>query len=179
MDNKSNQIGLINVVIGVAVMFLVLMQRNISSPQELLYWIATGMFLYHWYWGLVYFIKYLGATESFLELFFDFVIVGVLVSTMFWIDTPAVWFLMNGIVFIFAIIKYVLALKLRKLPERETAYVKRKISLEVPAVVLFLLGAIIGSFFDLGLLLGILVVVGHTLAIAFFIKTNVYFLHKT
>lgn len=174
MDKKNIQLGLINVIMGGGFLIMLLMLRSVPSLQDFLFWIATALWFYHWYWGLIFVITNCGATEDFLELAFDFIIVGTLVSTLFWIDMPRVWFTLNAFTFLFAIIKYQLILKTRKLTPKVTKYVKEKLKIEWGALVSLTAAVIISILYGQYLLLAGLTIAIHLLSIIYIVYTKLY-----
>lgn len=174
MDNKSQQINLINVVLGGGFLVLLLMLRSVPNLQDAVFWVATVMWFYHWYFGVTFVIKNCGATENFLELAFDFFIVGTVVSTMFWLDVPRIWFALNAAAFILAVIKYWLVLKTRKLNKSVEKYIRSKLMVQYGAVISLSAATIISSFYGQNLLLGILTIVFHALAITYMMYARIY-----
>jgi len=174
MDSKNTQIGLTNVVMGGGILLLLLMLRSFTNLQDRIFWVATAMWFYHWYFGLTFVIKNYGATENFLELAFDFIIVGTLISTLFWIDVPKLWFALNATTFLFAVIKYILILKTRKLPENIKKYLREKLKIQCGAVFSLTAAMIISIFYGQNLILGLLTVVFHALAIAYMMFIKLY-----
>ncbi len=126
MRDSDIQLGLINVVIGGALLWLLLMERSLYSASDIFFFLATLTFLVHWYWGLVAYIKYVGATEGLWEFMLDILAVGSQVSTVFWINFPPIWFCLNGFSFLMAIGKYSLSLRSRTLPDKVVNYIKEK-----------------------------------------------------
>jgi len=174
MGKKDIQIGLINVIMGGGFLIMLLMLRSVPTLQDLLFWIATAMWFYHWYWGLTFVVTNCGATEDFLELGFDFIIIGTLVSTLFWIDTPRIWFTLNAFTFLFAILKYQLILKTRKLTPKVTKYVKDKIKIEWGALIGLIAAVIVSILYGQNLLLAGLTIACHLLAIGYIAFTKLY-----
>lgn len=166
MNDKDTQAGLINVVMGGALLLALLAFKTLGSKTELVYWAATLTFFIHWYWGLHYFIKHLGATGNLFEIGLDFAIVGVVVSTLFWISVPLIWFSLNAAAFFLAAVKYVLALATRKLSAAKKKYAVAKLRIEVMAIILFLIGvAQICYFPHLRAVLGLAVIASHGLTV--------------
>jgi hypothetical protein len=177
MDSKSIQIGLINVVMGVGFLLLLLMQRTLTSNEAWIFWIATATFFFHWYWGLVYFINYIGPTQNFPEMALDLIGVGLVVSAMLWIDVPYIWFGIFAATFAFAVIKYLLAARFRKLSSRVKSYINEKIKIEAGALIMFVAGAFLTFYYKAALGLGILTLALHLLTVSYLLFKKVYTLH--
>jgi len=177
MDSKNIQIGLINVVMGVGFLLLLLMQRTLTNLEAWIFWIATATFFFHWYWGLVYFISYVGPTENMAELAFDFVTVGVVISTLVWLDVPYIWFAIFAATFACAVAKYLLAQKYRRLSSHLKNYISEKIRIHVVATVLFMTGSILAFAYKFTLFLGILALALHLFTLGYMQMRKVYNLH--
>lgn len=176
MDTKNIQIGMINVVIGGAMLWFLILQRSIVSAENLFFWLATGTFIIHWYWGLVAYVRYVGATEELAEFCLDIVAVGAQVSTIFWINYPLVWFVLNASSFILAIAKYYISLKTRRLSHHLTAYIQDKMRLHSIGIVGMLAGAVAALYFNPLWLLGLITLVMHIAAMSYLIAKKVYVL---
>lgn len=174
MDNKSVQIGLTNVIIGGAILWLVVMERNMVTLQSVFFWLATVTFIGHWYWGLVAYIKYLGPTENLIEFFLDLAAVIALISTIFWINIPPMWFFLNGLSFSLAVTKYIVSLKTRKLSPALVDYIKEKMRIHSAGVVGILLGIPGALYFNPVWLLGLLTLVIHSSLIIYLTLKKVY-----
>ena len=174
MDSKTTQIGLTNVVIGSALVWLMIMQRNIVSWEGLLFWLATLTFIGHWYWGLIAYIKYIGPTENLLEFFLDLAAVGSLVSTIFWLGMPLVWFLLNALSFSLAITKYVISLKTRQLSPALISYIKEKMRIHSAGVAGILLGVPAVMYFKPVWVLALLTLLIHLLLIIYLTVNKIY-----
>lgn len=177
MDTKNIQIGMVNVVIGGAMLWFLIVQRSLNL-DTVFFWLATGTFIIHWYWGLVAYVRYVGPTEELGEFCLDIIAVGMQVSTIFWINTPVIWFILNGLSFSLAIAKYLLSLKTRKLPHRVVEYIKEKTKLHSLGVVGMFAGAIAAIYFQPQWLLGLITLVVHILAMYYLIIRKVYVLHE-
>jgi hypothetical protein len=176
MDSKNIQIGLINVVIGGALIWLLIAQRSLVSLENLFFWLATGTFIIHWYWGLIAYVRYAGPTEDLAEFFLDMVAVSAQVSTIFWIGFPFFWFILNGFSFLMAIAKYVLTLRTRKLSPQVTDYIKDKLKLHAGGVVGMAAGAVAAMYFQPLWILGLAALLAHLLALSYLIAKKVYVL---
>jgi len=174
MENKNVQIGLINVVIGGALLWLVLMQRSLVSASDIFFYLATATFLVHWYWGLVAYIQHVGPTQNLWEFMLDIVAVGSQVSTIFWINLPPVWLCLNGLSFLLAIVKYSLSLKNRSLPAKVSAYVREKRRLHSVGLAGMALALILVNYLRPIWLLGLLTLLSHLAAMAYLSHKKVY-----
>jgi len=178
MDTKNIQIGMVNVVIGGAMLWYLLLQRNLGNLETLFFWLATGTFIIHWYWGLVAYVRYVGATEELAEFCLDIVAVGMQVSTIFWITVPVVWFILNGVSFSLAIAKYLISLKTRKLSQRVIEYIKEKTTLHSFGVVGMFGGAVAAFYLKPLWLLALITLIAHLAAMTYLITKKIYALSE-
>ena len=177
MESKDIQVGLINVVMGGAILWYLLGERNLFSLELLIFWLATGSFLFHWYWGLIAFVRYIGPTESFAEFMLDIAAVCAQVSTIFWIGFPLLWFALNGISFTLAILKYVLTLRTRGLSAPLADYVKEKMRIHAAGAAGMFLGAFMSfHFFGYVWFFGLLTLISHLLVMSYLMAKKVYVL---
>ena len=174
MKDADIQIGLINVVIGGALLWLVLMQRSLASASDVLFYLATATFLVHWYWGLIAYIKHVGPTDNLWEFMLDILAVGSQVSTVFWINLPPVWFMLNGFSFLMAIVKYSISLKTRALSDKVSGYIREKRRLHSVGL-LGIAGAIVLVFYVQPFwVLGLATLLSHLAAMAYLSYKKVY-----
>jgi hypothetical protein len=174
MKDADIQIGLINVVVGGALLWLLVMERSLLSLENLFFWLATITFLIHWYWGLIAYVKYVGPTQQLAEFFVDILAVGLQVSTIFWINFPTIWFVLNAASFLMAVCKYLLSLRLRALSAPIKLYIREKLQLHSVGIIGMLIGAVATFLTGNWWLLGLITLLAHLAALWFLIAKRVY-----
>lgn len=146
---KSQAVQLIAVKI-VWVTLMILLFYNLLDYHRIEHYFltaATFIMLIHVWWGAVFYIRNVGHTKHMIELPVDISLTGLLVMAVFSLDNIVKWFIIFGTFFTIAIIKYIIGLPKSK-NSAVRRYISTKIKVESPAILLFYLGAVVGTVFD-------------------------------
>lgn len=139
-----------------ALLFIMLLRyKSIKNLPDIFIYGATIILILHIWWGAFFIVKYHKLQDSLILFFLNLIMLIVLFFVPFVIKTKELWALIFSLFFALAIIEYsVLYDKTSKNSIRR--YIKKKISYEILAPLLFLLLYVLFKFFKSGLLFLIL-----------------------
>jgi hypothetical protein len=135
------QMGLMNVIIGAAMVLLVLQWPRLTTWADYGLFLSTMVVLTHWHYGTTFVLFHLGPTISLNKGLLDSSVCFILLGIPLSVNHPAAWFILSGSSYAVAWIKYRRTC-LEDYPPDVRDYIKRKSWVEVTAVAGSLVGAL-------------------------------------
>ena len=153
----------------------------LKNFEDYFIYFATALFSLHFWYGAVFLIKTLGPTKNIFEFPIDFSILALKVWSIYTITIMPLWFLVNGVLMGFGVLKYHLASK-RGYAKKKEGYILKKIAIELFSVSAFFIAAVLAWRLDIVLFKRILSVTALGIQFPFlfwmFFKKKVYKIAK-
>jgi hypothetical protein len=135
----SMQMGLTNVVFGLAMAILVMSWPGLSDPKDYGLFFATFVVLMHWHFGASFVLHHLGPSMRLGQTLWDSLMLFAMLGIAFALKNPRLWFALNAAAYLLAWIKYN-RLPLESLSTQVSHYVRRKMRVELGAAALAIFG---------------------------------------
>jgi hypothetical protein len=135
----SMQMGLVNVVFGLAMALLVSAWPNLSGSQAYGLYFATFVVLMHWHFGSSFVLHHFGPSLRLSRTILDSLMLFAMLGIVVEVKNPVAWFFINAAAYLLALLKY-RRLPLEFLKAPLALYVRRKKQVEIAAAALCLLG---------------------------------------
>jgi hypothetical protein len=138
---RRMQMGLVNVVIGGAMVLLVLQWPQLASWSDYGLFLATMVVLAHWHYGTTFVLFHLGPTINLNEGLLDATVCYLLLGIPLSVTHPTVWFGLSGLSYAVAWLRY-RRTRSEDYPADVRKYITRKSQVEILAIAGSLVGAL-------------------------------------